>query len=180
MKQFTIGAFASRADAERAVNELHQSMGVDKDEISFVYRNTTGQVREVDVDDVTGDTPGEGAVKGAGIGGVLGAIAGLATFVGVIPVIGPLFAAGPIAVALGLTGAVGATAAGGLTGAAAGGLVGALINIGVSEEHAQEYEDIVRAGNILVAVHTDADVPVSPILEKHGAMNINEYTLASV
>lgn len=179
MKQFTLGVFASRADAERAINELHQSLRVPKDDISFVYRNDVGQIREVEVDDITDDTPGEGAAKGALVGGVIGAIAGLATFAGVLPIIGPLFAAGPLASALGLTGALGSAAAGGLTGAAAGGLVGALVNLGVSEEHAQQYEDRVRAGNILVAANTDADIDVASTFLKYNAIDVNEYSLAS-
>ena len=179
MKQLTLGTFASRADAERAINDLHQEERIDKDEISFIYRNDQGKVREIDADDITGDTPMEGATKGAAIGGTIGALAGLATFAGVLPVIGPLLAAGPIATALGLTGALGSAAAGGLTGAAAGGVVGGLVNLGLSQEHAQQYEDSVRAGNILVAVHTDADVDAAAVLLRNNAMDVNEYSLAS-
>jgi len=113
MKQLTLGVFLSRADAERAINELHQEARIDKNDISYIYRNQEGRVREVDADDITGDTPIEGAKKGAAIGGTLGALAGLATFAGVLPIIGPLVAAGPIAAALGLTGALGSAAAGG-------------------------------------------------------------------
>ncbi len=179
MKQFTLGVFATHAEAEQAINELHRSLGVSTDDISYVYRNNNGQIREVDASDVADDTPGEGATKGAAIGGTLGALAGLATFAGIIPVIGPLFAAGPLAAALGLTGALGSAAAGGLTGAAAGGVVGALVNLGVSDEHAQQYEESIRAGSVLVAVHTDSDIDVASTLVKQGAVDVNEYSLAS-
>jgi hypothetical protein len=87
-------------------------------------------------------------------------------FAGVIPVIGPLFAAGPIASALGLTGAVGAAAAGGMTGAAAGGMLAALVRLGVSEEHAQRYAD---------AAHTDDSGEVAAALEEAGATDVESY-----
>ncbi len=179
MKQFTLGVFGSQVEADQAINELHRTLGVANDEISYVYRNSKGQLREVDADDVTDDTPAEGAGKGAIIGGSIGAVVGLAAVAGVVPVIGPLLAAGPLATALGLTGALGSVAAGTLTGAAAGGLVGALVNLGVSDEHAERYEESVRAGNILVAVHTDSEVDVASALRQFGAVDVNEYSLAS-
>jgi hypothetical protein len=155
MKDLTIGIFDTRQSAERAINRLHTEVGIDNDEISYIYRSKDGTVREVDADDITSDTPGEGAAKGATIGAGAGALAGIAAVAGIVPFIGPLFAAGPLAVALGLSGALGTTMAGALTGAAAGGIIGALINLGVGEEHAQRYEDEVRSGNVLVAVHSD-------------------------
>jgi uncharacterized membrane protein len=91
--------------------------------------------------------------------------------------VGPLFAAGPLAAALGLTGAVGTTAAGAATGAAAGGVIGALVNIGVTEEHAKQYEDRVNAGDVLVAVHAEEDIDVAGLLTGAGALEVNVYQL---
>ncbi|MEK7080093.1 MAG: hypothetical protein AAB901_02275, partial [Patescibacteria group bacterium] len=142
MKKFTIGVFGAREDAEKAINRIHNELGVPSSDISYLYKNTEGDVHEIHAGDVASDTPVEGATKGAAIGGALGAIAGIAAVAGIIPVVGPLFAAGPLAVALGLTGAVGTTAAGALTGAAAGGLIGALANMGVGEENAKRYADV--------------------------------------
>lgn len=175
MKQITVGLFVNREDAEKAINQIHNSLGVDTDHISYIYRNTDGEVREVDADDVSSSTPGEGAKSGAVIGGTVGAIAGIATVAGLIPVIGPIFAAGPLAAALGLTGALGTTAAGAATGAVAGGVIGALTNMGIGEERAQRYADRVRAGDVLVSTHADTDKDVASLLTECGATDVEVY-----
>ncbi|HWH07433.1 MAG TPA: hypothetical protein VNU47_02845 [Candidatus Paceibacterota bacterium] len=176
MKHMTIGVFSDRSNAEAAINRVHNELNVPNDDISYVYRNSEGDVTEVDAKDITTDTPAEGAGKGAMVGGAIGAIAGLATVAGVIPVIGPLFAAGPLAAALGLTGAIGTTAAGAATGAAAGGVIGALSNMGVGQEKAQHYADRVGAGDILVAVHSEKNA--EEILRDCGAVETGVYALA--
>jgi hypothetical protein len=175
MKQHIVGIFAAREDAEKAINAIHSQVGVSTDDISYVYRNTDGDVVEEDADDVSGTTVGEGAKKGAVVGGTIGVLAGIATAAGVLPIIGPLFAAGPLASALGLTGALGTAAAGGLTGAAAGGIIGALVNLGIPEEHAKRYEDRVLAGDILVAVHAEDAAEVVRHFEEAGALETEVY-----
>jgi len=172
----TIGIFTDRTNAEAAINRLHNELKVPTDDISYIYKNMEGEVKEVDAGDVAADTPAEGAGKGAMVGGTIGALAGIATVAGVIPVIGPLFAAGPLATAIGLTGAVGTTAAGAATGAAAGGVIGALVNLGVGQEQAQQYEDRVKSGDILVAAHTEHDARA--VLEECGAVDTDVYSLA--
>ncbi|MEK7099906.1 MAG: hypothetical protein AAB883_02095 [Patescibacteria group bacterium] len=177
MKKFTIGVFGAREDAEKAINRIHNELGVPSSDISYLYKNTEGDVHEIHAGDVASDTPVEGATKGAAIGGALGAIAGIAAVAGIIPVVGPLFAAGPLAVALGLTGAVGTTAAGALTGAAAGGLIGALANMGVGEENAKRYADRVEAGDILVSAYADETVDVRALLDEAGALDTESYSV---
>jgi hypothetical protein len=179
MKKYTIGTFPSRARAEDAINRLHTELGIGTDEISYVYKNTDDEVKEVPAEDVSGDTPTEGAQKGAIIGGSIGALAGLAAIAGVIPVLGPILVAGPLVAALGLgAGTLGTAAAGAITGAAAGSLIGALMNMGVSKQKAQEYEDRVLAGNVLVAVHTEEGTGVEAILTDCGATDIEAFMLA--
>jgi uncharacterized membrane protein len=175
MKKLTIGIFSARTDAEKAINELHNKLDVRTDDISYIYKDSEGNVKEVDADDVASNTAGEGAKKGAAIGGTLGALAGIATVAGIIPIVGPIFAAGPIMALLGITGAVGTTAAGAVTGAAAGGIIGALVNLGVGKEKAQHYSDRVAAGDILVAVHSDDTAEVSQLLGDCGAADIEVY-----
>lgn len=177
MKKFTVGIFQAREDAEKAINRLHNELSIPNSDISYLYRNTDGEVLEVEAHHITTDTPVEGAGKGAAVGGTLGALAGIAAVAGIIPVVGPLFAAGPLAVALGLTGAVGTTAAGALTGAAAGGVLGALVNLGVGEERAQRYADRVNAGDVLVAAYAEETVDVRGVLESSGAIDIENYSL---
>jgi len=177
MKKITIGIFGAREDAEKAINEIHNALKVSHDDISYTYRNTEGDVKEVNSEKVSSSTPGEGAVAGAKIGGALGAIAGIAAFIGALPVFGPLVAAGSIATALGLTGAIGATAAGSLTGAAAGSMIGALANLGVGKEQAKRYSDRVMAGDILVSVNADEDLDIREVMEDHGAIDVNVYKI---
>lgn len=89
----------------------------------------------------------EGAVTGASTGGVIGGALGWIVGIGAlaIPGVGPFIAAGPIMAAL----------SGAAIGAAAGGIAGGLIGLGIPELEAKRYEGKVRAGNLLIAVHTE-------------------------
>lgn len=175
MKRTTIGIFADRSEAEKFINFAHNELKVSHDDISYIYKDIFGNKKEVNTEDVASDTMGEGAGKGAKTGAVIGALGGIAAIAGIIPVIGPLFVAGPILAALGITGAVGATAAGAVTGAAVGGLLGALANMGVGQEKAMEYQDRVLAGNILVSVNSEIDGQVESSMQEHGALQVNTY-----
>jgi uncharacterized membrane protein len=175
MKKFIMGVFPSREDAEKAIHHLHKELKIDKDEISYVYKNTEGSIEEVPIKEVSSDTPDEGARKGAKVGGTIGALAGIAAVAGFIPPVGPLIASGSLATMLGFTTAVGTTTIGAVTGAAAGGLIGALMNIGIGEEKARRYADRVEAGDILVSVHTDKDADTAKVMTQYGAVDINSY-----
>lgn len=103
-------------------------------------------------------------------GGLLGALTGF--LVGVVavavPGLGPIIALGPLAA--GLTGAG--------VGAVSGGLLGPLVEAGISESLAQKYETRIREGYVLVIVQTmtylESDVP--EILRRHDAVEIDEET----
>lgn len=84
-----------------------------------------------------------GASTGGVIGGALGWIAGIGALA--IPGVGPFIAAGPIMAAL----------SGAAVGAAVGGIAGGLIGLGIPEMEAKRYEGKVKAGNILMSVHTE-------------------------
>lgn len=86
-----------------------------------------------------------GAKKGGLAGGILGALAGLTVLT--VPALGPLVVAGPILSALG------GAAVGGVVGGLAGGS-GALTRIGISEEASARFEQRLREGAILIAVHS--------------------------
>ena len=90
----------------------------------------------------------EGAVAGAGTGGVIGGALGWIAGIGAlaIPGVGPFIAAGPIIAAL----------SGAAVGAAVGGIAGGLIGLGIPEIEAKRYEGKVKAGNILISVHTES------------------------
>ena len=89
----------------------------------------------------------EGAVTGASTGGVIGGALGWIAGIGAlaIPGVGPFIAAGPIMAAL----------SGAAIGATAGGIAGGLIGLGIPELEAKRYEGKVKAGNLLISVHTE-------------------------
>ena len=84
-----------------------------------------------------------GGVAGMGIGAILGWVAGIGAIA--IPGVGPFIAAGPIVAALSGAAIVGA----------AGGILGALVGLGIPEFEAKRYEEKIRSGNILISVHTE-------------------------
>jgi hypothetical protein len=84
-----------------------------------------------------------GGVTGGVLGGALGWLAGIGALA--IPGVGPFVAAGPIMAALG----------GAAAGGAVGGVTGALVGLGIPEYEAKRYEGKIKAGNILISVHTD-------------------------
>jgi hypothetical protein len=136
-----IGVFATRVQAEEAVQELRQA-GFWPDQIGVVVRHgETLKTTPV----VEGDTtPEEGASVGALSGGIIGAFLGAAVALA-IPGIGPALAVGTLAGVL----------AGATIGVAGGGLIGGLIGLGFSEEEAKHYEQEFRSGRILVTVRAD-------------------------
>jgi hypothetical protein len=178
MKKIIMGTFRSRQNAEALIKHLRESTDVPADDISYIYKNTEGEVKEVSGSSATAQetTVGTDATTGAMVGGSMGALAGVATVAGVIPVIGPIFAAGPLIAALGLgAGAVGLTAAGALTGAIAGGIAGALISLGASQPQAEAYAEQVRAGDVLVVTHAPNEDAVVSAYDTYGAASINVY-----
>src|SRR4029079_9382938 len=81
-----------------------------------------------------------------------------------IPGIGPIIAAGPIVSLL--------TGAG--VGAVAGGLIGGLTDVGVSESDAEYYAEAVRRGGALVTVRADdaRAERAADVMRAHGAVDI--------
>ena len=132
--------------AGQAVRAL-EAAGYTSSEISIVRQD--GEVAwSADRDDPVGD----GATTGASVGLAAGAGAGLLASLGLIaiPGIGPLVAAGVLATTL----------AAGAAGAVGGGILGALIDYGVSEEDAPVYAETLRRGGTLVSVRA-ADTRVA-------------------
>ncbi len=143
MKKAVIGIVQSRAQAEAAVDYL-QTAGFSLRDISVLLPDKQG-ARDFAHEHNT-KAP-EGAVAGAGTGGLLGGTLGLLAGIGAlaIPGVGPLIAAGP------LMGALSGMAA----GAAVGGVAGSLIGMGIPEYEAKIYEGKVSGGNLLLAVHVE-------------------------
>ena len=161
MAKLITGLFKSRTSAQKAVEDL-VNHGYSRDDISLLMSDAT-RGREFGLEMST-KAP-EGMATGATIGGVLGAIAAGLVALGIIVVPGlGLLAAGPIV----------ATLAGLGAGAAAGGLTGALVGLGIPEHEATFYNEHIEKGGILVGVysHSDTVERAKSILEAAGAEKV--------
>jgi len=172
MKKIITGTFSSRENAEQLIDHLKNKLSISEGRISYVYQNTEGTIEksESDVSEAL-----EGTATGAVVGGTIGAIAGIATVMGVLPVIGAIFVAGPLVSALGFgVGAVGTTVAGAIAGAVTGGIIGTLVNLGVTEIDAKDYESRLQAGEVLVVVEcdNDTDTEIKQEFESHHASKV--------
>jgi hypothetical protein len=143
MKKAVIGIVDTRAEAETVLSNL-KNAGIRTDDISVLFPDKSGTK---DFAHEHSTKAPEGAVAGAGTGGVVGGTLGLLAGMGAlaIPGFGPLIAAGPLMAAL----------SGAAAGATLGGIAGALVGLGIPEIEAKHYEGKIKGGNILVAVHTE-------------------------
>lgn len=144
------GLFKDRESAERAYSSIN-SRGYSQDDVNLLMSDEARNKHfgEGTAETELGNKALEGAGAGSAIGGTLGAIIGGIAAIGtnlVLPGLG-LVVAGPLAAALAGAGA------GGLTG----GLVGALVGSGIPEEHAAEYEEGIKNGNVYMGVNARSD-----------------------
>jgi hypothetical protein len=137
MTQTVSHLFDSRRDAENAVRALERE-GFATADITLLANPDSWEVEP--------SAESDGASTGATIGGVAGVGVGVLASIGAIaiPGIGPLVAAGMFATTLAAAG----------TGAVAGGLAGALIGYGFSDDDAHVYSEAIRRGSTLVSVKT--------------------------
>jgi hypothetical protein len=142
MPKSIVGIAKSRSQVEAAVDELQSA--VSSNDISVLMPESQG-TPELGAVKATKTPEGAttGAVTGGAIGGTVGLLAGLGTLA--IPGLGPFIAAGPIMAAL----------SGAAAGATAGGVVGALVGLGIPEYEAKAYEERIKKGGYLVAVHVE-------------------------
>lgn len=160
----------SHSQAEQIVERL-QASGFPSQEISILLPDTEGKH---DIAHVKASKAPEGATTGAATGGVAGGVIGLLAGIGAlaIPGVGPLIAAGPIMAAL----------SGAAIGGTAGGVVGGLIGLGIPEIEAKRYEEKIKAGNYLIAVHTatdDQEDRAKEIFKTAGAEDITSAGMSS-
>jgi hypothetical protein len=160
------GLFPDRVSAEQAIDAL-KAAGFTGDQIGVAMRDRTAQG---DLIAETETQAADGAATGAIGGGLLGGLTGFLIGIGAlaIPGLGPVVAGGILASAFGVAG--GTTLAGLGIGAAAGGVVGALVSVGIPELEARHFETGFRAGAVLVTVDAGARVlEALAILDRHGA-----------
>src|SRR5687768_3106331 len=169
MPKTVVGFFDSFRQAENAVEELTRS-GFKREDLSIIANQearkstTTTSTSHKGEDSDAGTGAAVGATTGAVVGGAAGLIASLAGLT--IPVVGPILAAGPIVAMLSGAG----------IGAVAGGLIGALTNLGVPEEEARVYEEGVKRGGTLVTLKADDALAdrAAAIMNRHGAVDIKQ------
>jgi hypothetical protein len=142
MTKTVTGIFTSRVSAESAIRQL-ESAGVTHNQISLLMTDESRASRFKFIESTKAD---EGAAAGAGVGGLLGTIAGGLLSAGVLAIPG---------LNLVVTGALVSALAGLGAGAITGGLVGGLIGAGIPEHEAKMFEKEIQAGNVLVAVECD-------------------------
>ncbi len=168
-KTSVFGIVKSFTQAETLIDRL-KGAGFPTSEISVLVPDQDGKH---DFGHVKSSKAPEGATTGAVAGGVTGGVLGLLAGIGAlaIPGVGPFIAAGPIMAAL----------SGAAIGGTTGGLLGGLIGLGIPEIEAKRYEDKLRSGNYLVAVHahdsTETD-RAKDIFKQGGAEDISTSTMS--
>jgi hypothetical protein len=144
-----VGVFANRLETENALLEI-KSSGFPMENVSVVGRNAEPEdrVAGVAVHKNIDNKADEGAVAGAVTGGALGGVTGLLVGLGTlaIPGVGPILLAGAAATTLATTLAGTAIGAGGAS------LLGALIGLGIPDNDAQVYGDLLEQGYYLIVV----------------------------
>ena len=163
-KSSVFGIVKSYSQAEQIIGGLERA-GFPASEISVLLPDNQGKHG---IGHVKATKAPEGATTGAAAGGVTGGVLGLLAGIGAlaIPGVGPFIAAGPIMAAL----------SGAAIGATTGGVVGALIGMGVPEIEAKRYEDKLRTGNYLIAIHVhdgDEKDRAKEIFKNAGAEDIS-------
>ena len=170
-KKAVFGIYDSRAEAESAANRILES-GFSRDDVS-VLMSDTQSTKDFATKKNTKAPEGTttGGVIGGAAGGVLGLLAGIGSLS--IPGLGPLIAAGPIMAVLAGIG----------SGGVVGGIIGALVGMGIPEYEAKRYEGRVKEGGVLLSVHCDTGEEVDrakSLLEDTGAEDISSAAEASV
>lgn len=159
--------YDSAMHARSVVSEL-KAIGVMEDDISVIARDDHNELESVTAESVN-ENDGS-VVGGAGIGGMVGGVAGMLAGLGLmaIPGVGPLVAAGWLA-----TTAAG-VATGAVAGAATGGIVSALTDSGVTPRDAETYAEAVRRGAILISVRAEETLEprVTIIMDRHSPSDL--------
>lgn len=172
--KMTTSVFCTTTTVEQAENIVHElkAAGFLNDDISALLpdkRGTKDFAHEHNTKAPEGATTG--GIAGLGVGAAVGWLAGIGALA--IPGVGPFIAAGPIMAALG----------GAAVGTATGGIIGALVGLGIPEFEAKRYDAKIREGNILISVHTEDGKQRSvakEVFERNNADDISSASEASV
>ena len=149
MSKRVTALFREEQQVRHAVDRL-VGFGIPKEDISILTKQNTE----------TSDVPKnqhDGMISGGVIGAATGLMMGLGAFA--VPGLGLLAAAGPVASLL--------------TGAAAGGILGSLADMGFSDVITQSYMKEIQKGNILVSIDATEVHEVVNLLKNAGAYQVD-------
>lgn len=134
-----LGLFDNPSQAYHAINAIEAEHKIKEEDISLIANQDSYEKEEI-VELVAGHRLHEESVHAGKVGGIAGAvIAGLTAITGVLSGGASLLATGPlIAIASG-----------------AGGILGALLGTGFTEEEAHKIDNDIAQGKILVVVHAE-------------------------
>lgn len=156
-----VGVFHDADKAQQAVQALKRA-GFTDEQIGVMSRH--GEHAAQKIGDETETHMEEGAALGIATGAGIGALWGLGILAGTLPGIGPAIAGGTLGVLLSSAAA----------GAAAVGIVGVLVGMGIPEDEAAFYEGEFKAGRSVVTVHPRGrHADAVAILSKYGAYDVN-------
>lgn len=166
-----VGIFATRKQAENALESLRNSGIPERLMIFLTGEKSENELNQVPTTDAEGD--GMGPAMGAVLGGAVGASTGL-TLGSVlaslmVPGVGPIMAAG-----------LGAAAVLGLGGAVAGGEIGNVaeknMDIGVPRDDVFFYRELLVRGRSLVIVNTEQEeeyARAKDVIAQNGGEDVN-------
>lgn len=167
------GIFRSRADAEKAVQQLH-SLGIKNDRIALLTPEMDEEQMEESVPVADSEQPGMGKAMGGAVGGAMGvaggASLGAAAASLLIPGVGPVIAGGILGAAI-------LGAGGTVTGMAAGEALEEGLVKGLPHDELYLYEDAVRQGRSVVIAFAEPDKLAESargVLARSGAEGIDE------
>lgn len=156
-----VALFPAPSAAAAAARALHRA-GITRDQISVISRNHDEESQFAADMNVTPGAEIEDSAVASRLGELSGHI--LAAIALVLPGIGPIVAAGPLAAGLGEA-----------AGHVAGGVASALTDAGVAEPRAEALEHAVKAGAVLLGVHTIPShvATIRSVLEANGATQVD-------
>ncbi|HHW00929.1 MAG TPA: hypothetical protein GXX36_15440 [Clostridiaceae bacterium] len=164
MAKTVVAIFRDRDNAEKAARQIKEQ-GFRTEDISIIARQEGEGDKGVTATMKAGGPVNDNISDGVISGGILGGLAGLLIGAGsmVVPGLGIVAAAGPIT--------------GLLAGAATGGIVGGLVDLGIPEKRGQAYEHDIRAGKILFSMKAEEDKidSIASILRNNGAESVDTY-----
>ncbi len=182
MKKIILGTFESRPGARTLIHHLRKDLNLPEDDISCIYRDSSGEVYEVTDPDTSEEDAEEeltSEVKtGSLIGGSIGVVGGVAMLLGVIPALGPILDTNIFVKVIGLgASAVGSIALGALIGAVIGGITASLFG-GSEVEKTNEASYAPRSSypGVLVVAHARDEQQVGRAFTFYGASGVEVYT----